>query len=65
MSREKDLARLGELARLHLDHRLGLMQAATQALERSKDQLLAITQAARPAADLPLVSAGQTSGAAN
>lgn len=55
MSKAKDLARLTELAKLTLDHRLGQMRAASHALERSRDQLAAINEAAKPA-DLPMVA---------
>ena len=55
MSKAKDLARLTELAKLTLDHRLGQMRAASRALERSRDQLAAINEAAKPA-DLPMVA---------
>ncbi len=55
MSKARDLARLTELAALTLDHRLGQMRAASQALERSRDQLAAINEAGKPA-DLPLVA---------
>ncbi len=54
MSKAKDLSRLTELAALTLDHRLGQMRAASQALERSREQLAAISEAAKPA-DLPMV----------
>ncbi len=55
MSKARNLARLSELAALTLDHRLGQMRAASQALERSRGQLAAINEAAKPA-DLPLVA---------
>lgn len=55
MTRDQDLARLQDLAQLTLDHRLGQMRTATQALDRSKAQLAAISEGAR-AADLPLVA---------
>lgn len=54
MSRKQDITRLTDLAQLTLDHRLGQMRTATQALDRSKGQLAAISEGARPA-DLPLV----------
>ena len=55
MSMARDLARLKQLAGLTLDHRLGQMRAASLALERSRDQMDAINEAAKPA-DLPLVA---------
>lgn len=58
MSRKQDIIRLTDLAQLTLDHRLGQMRAATQALDRSKTQLAAISEGARPA-ELPLVAGAQ------
>lgn len=58
MSKARDLARLGALAQLTLDHRLALMRAATAALDRSKAQLAALNQPPDPV-DLPLVPAAR------
>jgi hypothetical protein len=55
MGRDQDSARLDALAQLTLDHRLGKMQAATAALDRSKAQLAALATAGGPE-DLPLVA---------
>lgn len=55
MSKTAEIARLTQLAALTLDHRLGQMRAASLALERSRDQLAAISEAGKPA-DLPLVA---------
>lgn len=56
MSKASDLARLAEVAQLMLDHRLGKLRGASAALERSREQLAALDQAAQPA-DLAPVTA--------
>lgn len=59
MTKIKDLHRLAEVAQLMLDHRLGQLRKAAAELERSRMQLAAINQAARPAEDLAPVIAGK------
>lgn len=58
MSKTRDFDRLGQVAQVTLDHRLGLMRAATAALDRSKAQLATINAAGSPA-DLPLVASAR------
>ena len=58
MSHAKDLKRLAEVAQLMLDHRLGQLHSAATELERSRMQLSAINEAARPA-DLEMLTAGK------
>lgn len=57
MTRAKDLAKLGSLGDLLLQHRLEQMRQAAASLERSRMQMSAIDKAAEPA-DLPDVVAG-------
>jgi hypothetical protein len=57
MTRAKDLEKLGALADLMLEHRLGQMRQASARLDRSRAQMTAIDKAAEPA-DLPEVVAG-------
>ena len=57
MTKTKDLRRLGEVAQLMLDHQLGQLHSAAAELERSRAQLAAINQAARPAENLAPVLA--------
>lgn len=56
MNKSQDLIGIARLAQLTLDHRLGQLRLAAEALDRSKLQLQAINAAAEPA-DLPLVTA--------
>lgn len=58
MSRAQDLAMLGQLARLVLDHRLSLLRQAADRRERSRQQIADLDRMAGPA-DLPTVTAGQ------
>lgn len=57
MTKAKDIHRLAAVAQLMLDHRLGQLRNAAAELERSRMQLAAINQAARPAEDLAPVVA--------
>ncbi|MGL4238152.1 hypothetical protein [Tabrizicola sp.] len=56
MTKARDLARLADLAQLMLDHRLGTLRQAADAVEQSRMQLQAINAASAPA-DLPPVAA--------
>jgi hypothetical protein len=56
MTKARDLAKLADVAQLMLDHRLGQLRGAMSELDRSRMQLAAINEAARPA-DLPTVAA--------
>jgi hypothetical protein len=58
MSRAKDLAKLGGLARLVLDHRLALLREAADRRDQSRQQIAALDQGAEPT-DLPPLAAGQ------
>jgi hypothetical protein len=58
MSRARDLARLQELSRLLLDHRLACLKKTAEKCERSQMQIAALDQAAETA-DLPPMAAGQ------
>lgn len=60
MSKASDLARLAEVAQLMLDNRLGKLRSAATDLERSRGQLAALDQAAKPA-DLEPVTAEKVS----
>lgn len=55
MTKAGELKKLGALAQLTLDHRLGRMRASSGLLELSKAQLAAITAAPAPQTDLPPV----------
>jgi hypothetical protein len=56
MTKTRDMVRLAEVAQLMLDQRLGQLRTAAEAVERSRMQLSAINEAAKPA-DLPPVAA--------
>ena len=56
MSKASDMGRLAEVAQLMLDHRLGQLRTTAAELERSRMQLAALDQPARPA-DLQPVTA--------
>ena len=58
MSRAKELAQLGGLARLVLDHRLALLREAADRRDQSRQQIAALDQSVEPA-DLPPVAAEQ------
>jgi hypothetical protein len=60
MSRDRDIARLEELARLMLDHRLARLSDIAAQRDRSRIQIAALSDLSDPA-DLPSMAAEQVS----